>query len=265
MCGNKSGYLNLTIIGSIAFVFMLSMNTYAQEDKEQININFVTFIDPPYIFDPKETHKKGLVEVIVDTLMRQTNIKYKIQIMPAKRAELYAKATENTCVFPIEKSQEREVFFSWVSPIIVSKQGFFSSPEQPSIFLQVLEDAKPYRIGSYLGSGIGEYLASFNYRVDFATKNEANIQKLQVNRIDLWASDILTAEYISQHSGIHITPSKLDFFTTLRAIGCHLSISEKTIKRMHNELQAMYKSGQIFNIIQTFKAEAFVKDKLSND
>lgn len=265
MCGNKSGYLSLAVFGWLAVIFFLSMNTYALEDKAQVNINFVTFIDPPYIFDPKETHKKGLVEVIIEHLMRHSEIKYNIQIMPAKRAELYAQTTKNTCVFPIEKSQEREVFFSWVSPIIVSKQGFFASPERSSIFLQALEDAKPYRIGSYLGSGIGEYLASFNYLVDFATQNEANITKLQVDRIDLWASDILTAEYISKHSGIQITPSKLDFFTTLRAIGCHPSISEKTIKRMHSELQAMYKSGQIFNIIQTFKAEVFLKNGLSSD
>ena len=261
MCGNKSRHSSLVALWWAAFLCILPTYTYGLEDKERAQINFVTFIDPPYIFDPKETNQKGLVEVIIETLMRQTNIKYNIQIMPAKRAELYAQATENTCVFPIEKSQEREVFFSWVSPIIVSKQGFFTSPKQSSIFLQVLEDAKPYRIGSYLGSGIGEYLSSFNYRVDFATKNEANIQKLKINRIDLWASDILTAEYISKLSGIEITPSKLDFFTTLRAIGCHLSVPEKTIKLMQKELQAMYRNGLILNIVQNFKANSFSKDR----
>jgi polar amino acid transport system substrate-binding protein len=239
------------------------MGTYALEGNKQTYINFVTFIDPPYIFDTHEAQGKGLVETIIQTLMSHANIDYTIQLMPAKRAELYAKSTQNTCVFPIEKSQEREVFFSWVSPIIVSKQGFFSNPKQSSESLQVLEDAKPYRIGSYLGSGIGEYLASLGYQVDFATKNEANIYKLEANRIDLWASDILTAEYISTHSGIEITPSKLDFFTTLRAIGCHPSVPESVIKSMHEELQMMYKNGHIYHIVQDFKANLFSKDRFS--
>lgn len=266
MFGNKSHHPSLAVFCWIALLLMPWVNVSALEGKDQNTINFVTFIDPPYIFDPKETDKKGLVEAIFETLMLNTHIKYNIQIMPAKRAELYAQTTENTCVFPIEKSQEREVFFSWVSPIIVSKQGFFSIPEETSIFLQVLEDAKPYRIGSYLGSGIGEYLASFNYQVDLATQNEANILKLQAKRIDLWASDILTAQHISQISGIEISASKLDFFTTLRAIGCHPSIPEETIRLMHDELQAMYRNGDIYNIVQKFKADAFstIDSKMSS-
>ena len=265
MCGNNSRHSILAKLRWTAWVFIFSMSTYALEGKEQVNINFVTFIDPPYIFGPKEPDKQGLVEVIFENLMLYTGISYSIQIMPAKRAEIYAQTTKNTCVFPIEKSQEREVFFSWVSPIIVSKQGFFTIPDQPSIFLQTLEDAKPYRIGSYLGSSIGEYLASFNYQVDFATKNEANILKLQAKRIDLWASDILTAAHISKHSGIEITPSKLDFFTTLRAIGCHPSIPEKTIKLMNKKLQAMYRSGHVYNIEKKFKADSFSINTLLND
>lgn len=270
MSGNKSHLPWLTRILCI-WTLMFSSNhlsameetiEQANQEAKQTRLNFVTFIDPPYIFDPKETDSKGLVEIIFESLMQRTNIEYDIQIMPAKRAEIFAQTNQNTCVFPIEKSQEREVFFSWVSPIIVSKQGFFTDPNH-SISLQVLEDAWAYRIGSYLGSGIGEYLQSFGYQVDFATQNEANILKLQINRIDLWASDILTAEHFSKISGIEISDSKLDFFTLLRAIGCHPSVSEETVSKMQHELQEMYKSGQIFNIVQKFKADTFSIEDLN--
>lgn len=226
------------------------------EQNIKTHIDFVTFIDPPYIFDPKETSEKGLVERIFIRLMKHTGIDYKIRIMPAKRAELFAQANNNTCVFPIEKSQEREVFFSWVSPILVSKHGFFTNLYKP-ISLQVLEDAKPYRIGSYLGSGIGDYLESFAYLVDSAPQNEANILKLQADRIDLWASDILTAEHISKQTGIKISASKLDFFTILRAIGCHPSVPKESVQIMREALQFMYKTGEIYSITQRFKADNF--------
>lgn len=269
MFGNKILCPSLTKILSLFVLLLLTNNILAKDeaddqvhqDTKQTQLNFVTFIDPPYIFDPNETDSKGLVEIIFESLMQRTNIKYDIQIMPAKRAEIFAQTNQNTCVFPIEKSQEREVFFSWVSPIIVSKQGFFSDPNHP-IFLQVLEDAWPYRIGSYLGSGMGEYLESFGYQVDLATQNEANILKLKMNRIDLWSSDILTAEHFSKISGIEISASKLDFFTTLRAIGCHLSVAQNTVSRMQQELQEMYKSGQIYNIVQKFKADTFSIENL---
>jgi polar amino acid transport system substrate-binding protein len=178
-------------------------------------------------------------------------------MMPPKRAEIFAQATPNTCIFPIEKSQEREVFFSWVSPILVSKHGFFQLEKHVPISLETLQDAHPYRLGSYLGSGIGDYLNSFGYLVDFANQNEANIHKLSADRIDLWASDTLTAAHIAKNENIEISESRLDFFTTLKAIGCHPSIDQEIINKMNSELQNMYQSGLIYTIVQKFKAEIY--------
>ena len=220
------------------------------------HLDFVTFIEPPYIFDPETSRQQGLVQVILQQLMFNAGIDYTMTIMPPKRAELYAQFTPKTCVVPIEKSQEREVFFSWVSPILVSYHGLFRLAAQPPIYLHTLEDARPYRIGSYLGSSIGDYLDSFTYQVDLATQNEANIVKLKADRIDLWASDILTALYISETAGIEISRSRLDFFTTLRAIGCHEGVDENVMTAMRNALQTMYKTGQMDEIIASFHGKS---------
>tara|TARA_R110002072_G_scaffold1130_10_gene9474 strand:- start:44246 stop:45022 length:777 start_codon:yes stop_codon:yes gene_type:complete len=258
MFGDKFSSLLRTLLISLA---ILGQANSIHASEKTIFLHFVTFIDPPYTFDKQEINKKGLVEIILNTLMKNIGIKYDIRILPAKRAEISARTTTNTCILPIEKSQEREVFFSWVSPVVISKHGFFSMPYNDYIALNALSDARPYRIGSYLGSGIGEYLDSFEYKVDFAAQNEANIQKLNVNRIDLWASDILSAQHISKHTGIEITRSKLDFFTTLRAIGCHLDIDNEIIQKMRNQLQAMYRDGTMYAIIQKFKADSFHDDR----
>lgn len=221
------------------------------------SIHFVTFDDPPYVFNQTETHQQGLAQIILKKLMNNINIDYNELVMPPKRAELYAIATPNTCIFPIEKSQEREVFFSWVSPIFVSQHGFFQLEKQPLILLETLEDARSYRLGSYLGSGIGDYLNSFGFFVDFANQNEANIHKLSADRIDLWASDTLTAAHIAKAENIEISDSRLDFFTTLKAIGCHPSVDQEIISKMNTELQNMYQSGQIYSIMQKFKADIY--------
>jgi polar amino acid transport system substrate-binding protein len=245
---------------SIVFFFVgliISCTLLSPTKADGKPINFVTFYDPPYIFNPAETNKQGLVQIILNSLMNNIGIKYKIVMMPPKRAEIFAKATPNTCILPIEKSQEREVFFSWVSPILVSRHGFFQLEGRPPILLEALEDARAYRLGSYLGSGMGDYLKSLNFQVDFATQNEANIHKLSALRIDLWASDIMTAGYISRSENIAISESRLDFFTTLKAIGCHPSIDSKIINKMNKELQMMYQKGDIFSIVQQFKADIY--------
>jgi polar amino acid transport system substrate-binding protein len=245
---------------SIVFCFValiISCVLLSPAKAEEKPIDFVTFYDPPYIFNPEETNKQGLVQIILNSLMNNIGIKYKIVMMPPKRAEIFAKATPNTCILPIEKSQEREVFFSWVSPILVSIHGFFQLKGRPPILLQALDDARTYRLGSYLGSGIGDYLKSFDYQVDFANQNEANIHKISAQRIDLWASDIMTADYISRSENIAISESRLDFFTTLKAIGCHPSIDSKIINKMNKELQIMYQTGDMFSIVQKFKADIY--------
>lgn len=253
MSGNK---LKIALILLLSLV-LFNRDNMAYASNASAFLKFVTFIDPPYIFDPKETNQKGLVEVILDHLMAEIDVKYTLQILPAKRAEIVARTTENTCILPIEKSQEREVLFSWVSPVIVSQHGFFTMPSNDHIKLSNLNDAYPYRIGSYLGSGIGAYLDSFEYKVDYAAQNQANIQKLKMNRIDLWASDILSAQHISKHAKIEISHSKLDFFTTLRAIGCHLNVNNEVILAMQDQLQAMYRDGTMYNLVQKFKAGNF--------
>ena len=270
MFGNRLigpfGYLLISLL-----LFSQAKSIFASDygsdydSKKTNHLHFVTFIEPPYIFDKKETDKKGLVEIVLDKLMENIGIKYDIIILPAKRAEITARTTPNTCILPIERIQEREVFFSWISPVIISKHGFFSMPHNDYILLNTMHDAYTYRVGSYLGSGVGEHLESLNYKVDFATQNEANIYKLKINRIDLWASDVLSAQYISKHTAIEITQSKLDFFTTLRGIGCHLDVDDAIIKKMRKQLQIMYRNGSLFTTIQKFKADSFNTNDFNTD
>jgi polar amino acid transport system substrate-binding protein len=221
-------------------------------EKDRPFLEFVSFIEPPYVFDETETRQQGLVRIILAQLMLRAGIDYKVTIMPPKRAELYAQFTPNTCVIPIEKSQEREVFFSWVSPVLISQNGLFQLKSAPPILLNSLEESRPYRIGSYLGSSIGDYLSSFSYKVDLATQNDANLHKLKAERIDLWASDVLSARYLAQQANIPITETRLNFFTSLRAIGCHHEVEPLVLSAMQNALQKMYKTGQMKQILQSF-------------
>lgn len=255
MCGINYRRVFIFLISQMLLctvVAAASQISLPNQKSDRPHIDFVTFIEPPYFFDPTLSDNEGLVSIILKHLMQKAGINYRLTIMPPKRAELFVQFTPNTCVIPIEKSQEREVFFTWVSPVLISQTGLFRLASAPPVTLATLEDARPYRIGSYLGSSTGDYLSSFSYKVDLATLNEANIHKLKADRIDLWASDVLSAKYIAKQANIPITDSRLNFFTSLRAIGCHEDMDDEVLQAMRNALQELYRSGQMKTILQNF-------------
>lgn len=215
-------------------------------------IDLVSFEEPPYVMSDNGG-AKGLVVEYVSALMDRAGLRYRLDILPAKRALLFALSHKNACVFPIERSQEREVDFHWISPIQISRHGFFQHPDDVPVSLRVLEDAKGFRIGSYLGSGIGAYLESLGFEVDYAAANSANIHKLMARRIDLWASDEVSARYIAGNSQFTLAPSPLVFFTTVRAIGCHASMPTEVVEVLNDALQAMHRDGSFMRIKKNFE------------
>lgn len=239
------------VFGTLTRTLLLGgiVTTAHAKGKQLLDLELVSFIEPPYVFqsDTAPTGEvRGLATAIVDELLNSTGVSYQLKLLPPKRAIIYASQTPNTCVYPIERNQEREVQFNWISPILISRSGLYPLAGRPvEKKLEALVDAKQLRIGSHLGSATGEYLRSLGYEVDSASQGDANAYKLQFDRIDVWASDHLTAAYTAQTSGIKLGPSAFDFFTTLRAIGCHSSVSTQWIEKLSARLYAMYKDGSI--------------------
>ena len=218
-----------------------------QED----GLHLLSFEDAPYVYS--EGHEvRGMVVRFVKQLMERANVPYQISILPPKRAVLLTLNNPRTCVFPIERSQEREVQLSWISPISISRHAFFSHPDELSPPVRVLNDSQGLRIGSAFGSAISDYLASLGLRVDAASDNLGNLTKLLAHRIDLWAADERTAKFISRRERIALGEPELVFFTTLRAIGCHLDVPTQLVSLLSNTLIEMYQDGTIQEIEAAF-------------
>lgn len=246
-----SGNRICTYMRTALFLLLLLLsNSLVSEQKQALSI--ISFVDPPYVFDDAQ-QEKGLVEIIISELFQRAGMEYDFYLMPKKRALIFAEKTPNTCVLPIERNQEREVKFTWISPILISRNGLFQTIDQHlDRKIITLMDAQPYRIGSHLGSASGAYLKGMGFEVEIVAKNSANIHKLRAGRIDFWETDAVAAHYISHTENIEIKKSALDFFTHLRAIGCNLSISPAVIKNIRKHLKQMYRDGSIDKINQEF-------------
>lgn len=205
---------------------------------------------PPYAFKQKGKPAGASVEII-QALFKEAGVPYKISIYPWKRAFETAKSSA-ACIFPIQRSQEREALFNWISPVLITQTAFYSAAGS-SLDIRTLTDVKNLKIGTYRGSAVEEYLTGQGFKVFSTTQDNVNIQKLKANRIDLWASDTLAANHLSNKSNTHIT-EELVYFTTLRALACNTSVPSDQVKKLQKALQSIYKKGTVDNILKKYKS-----------
>ncbi|RMF12898.1 MAG: ABC transporter substrate-binding protein [Gammaproteobacteria bacterium] len=213
-------------------------------------VHLVSFDEAPLVtFGPGQPG--GVLVHAVKTMFEKAGIHYDLKLLPPKRALLTAATEPNTCVFPIERSQEREARYRWISPISISRIGAYAPPGQQRQ-LVTLEDMRPFRLGTYLGSGIGEYLETFGMKVEYAARNELNLGKLVHGRIDFWVSDTVSADWLAKREGVRLGAPALVFFTSVRAMGCHPEFPESVRQPLQRTLTQMYTTGEMQRLYQAW-------------
>lgn len=212
-------------------------------------MKLLTFQIPPLVEISDRHGPTGYAMEIVQRMFERAGDDYELEIQPVKRAIRSAMDTRNTCVFPIDRSQEREASLSWIGPVSISRHGFYSHPERP-LSIRSLADARPYSIGSYLGSGVGEYLQSLDFNVHLATRNHLGLLMLQAGRVNLWISDTRSAPIIAKRLGIELGEPELVFFTTLRSLGCNRGTDPARLQALESALLELYDSGELQSILE---------------
>lgn len=210
-------------------------------------LRLLTFHEPPWV-DATVQPAEGVTVAVIKRLFAEADIRYSLEVQPPKRALQTAMSRPGSCVFPIERSQEREASLRWVGPVVVSRYAFYPAADR-RISLQTLEDARRYLIGSYLGSGLGEYLEQRGFKVTLASKPEQGPSMLARNRFDLWVSDTHSARATAAAAGVQIGEPALVFLTTLRAMGCHPDTPEASLERLQTTLLRLLRSGALRGMV----------------
>ena len=68
---------------------------------------------------------KGIAINIVRTLFSRTQIAHQFDSAPLARGLMMTETEERTCVFPVQRAQDIEAKFTWISPILVTRSGLF--------------------------------------------------------------------------------------------------------------------------------------------
>ncbi|GGI86847.1 substrate-binding periplasmic protein [Shewanella gelidii] len=222
----------------LMFVNVWAASAFAQ-NKPVIQV--LTYEEAPFA-KIKNNHKQGFIVDLVAELFKRAKLDYRLDFLPLKRILVTTRLNEYYCALPVERSQEREVTYKWVSPVLVSRYGLFSQTDN-KLPLVTLNDAKPYVIGSFLGSGVAEYLQGQGFTVEVTARSEQNIRMLQHKRIDLWAAEIESAKQQMTKNNASLGKPELVFYTSIRAMACHRSIPDTALENLQSALTQMYQDG----------------------
>ena len=215
------------------------------------NITLFTEDLPPYSMEV-DGRITGVTVDIVAELFRRSGYAFEVRMVPWQRAYLMARTEPASCAFPVQRSQENEALFHWVSPIVISRSAFYTLKDSP-LRIRVLDDVRSVRIGTYRGSGVADYLVNQGFTLDLTTHDSQNLKKLALGRLDVWAADTLTANYLTRQLDLGPLQEQLVYFTVLRALACNLDTRAATIDSLNHTLRSMYADGAIDRIVEAYR------------
>ncbi len=232
----------LSILGSL----VLGVSAHAQQ--KAYTLDFTE--NPPFTM-MENGKEKGAAINIVAKPFDTAKVSYKFQNVPLARGMDDAKTKEYTCVFPVQRAQSNEAEYKWVSPIMVTNSGFFANQDFKTEF-NTLSDAKKLKVGALRGSGDAEYLKGFGFTVEEANTQDQNVKKLLGKQIDIWATDVLSANYFVQQSGSKDKAPK-EVYTFRRSLGslaCNTKMPKSDIEKLQATLDGMIKNGSLQKLME---------------
>ncbi|MCV2359557.1 transporter substrate-binding domain-containing protein [Paucibacter sp. TC2R-5] len=230
---------------------LLGLGLMAPANAQQLSL--VTEEYPPYNMSEAKGQVGGISTQIVKALLAEAGLKHDVTIYPWARAISMARAQPNTCVYSMSRTPERESLYKWIGPLVYNDWALFALTDKIQEPRPTrLEDLMDARIGSYQGDAIVSYLQTRGHRVDVAPSDEVNPKKLQMGRIDYWATGRLIGQYRLQQQGIQGITPVLNFKRSEMYLACNLQMPDDLVKRLNAGLLSLDKQGVIKKIYAGF-------------
>jgi polar amino acid transport system substrate-binding protein len=179
----------------------------------------------------------------IELMMRRAGVSVDIAMLPWQRAYGLALKRPDTCVYDTTRTPEREALFKWVGPVAQSDWVLFGTVER-GIKLDKLDDARPYRIATYLGDASEHYLRTRGFSVDSVASDALNPVKLVSKRVDLWAATPVRAAMLMERSNTagQIMPL-LVYNKVLLWLACNPAVPTALIDQFNTILDDMRRDG----------------------
>jgi polar amino acid transport system substrate-binding protein len=220
---------------------LIALTTPAAAVLAQDTITFTTEDYPPYNFVENGVYK-GVGYDQIMLIMKDTGIKYTVELMPWARAYALAQSDSTTCVFTAAHTPERDTLFKWVEPLGVDR-NIMTAKAGSGVHVANLEQARRYRIGTQRDDYTEAFLQKNGFeKIDLASNLDLTLKKLESGRIDL----IPLSEKFFHDLVARGHPLEEQFILTQQtfSLACSKSVPDALIAKMQASLNKLIANGQ---------------------
>jgi polar amino acid transport system substrate-binding protein len=253
-----SGALGLLkkVLIILAFIYLFMVSELHAKEK----ITMVTEIFPPLQM-LQEDKLTGIGVDIVNELVQMTGFESEIRAYPWARAYQYAFVNENTLIFTMARTKQREKLFKWVGSLDFEDKSYIwtvKSKEWPKDIdwkeLHDMSTAIP-RDGSQLNTLLTNGFSE-NHNL-FITNNDENaIKMLFKDRIDFIIAGEHTLNYQLSLLNLDIVNLQKHNITKMEkqnnselSIAFNINTSDDIVNRFKSALEQLKNNGRIEEII----------------
>jgi polar amino acid transport system substrate-binding protein len=232
--------MKMSIVVIILILNMISKPLWAQDIVPPMPIiKLLTENNPPHSFVNPETGSiEGTSINIVKGLMHDVGLKYTLKLLPWNRAFRRAQAEKDVCVFPTNRTPNREQMFQWVSPTQVGGWAIYQRPDTDFHITQ-LEDIRPFTVVGKMGSPAAREIEdTIGKAIIRAANDEAAALLLYRGRADLWVAGTYNATNAAVSAGLPEPKITFSWKPALFGLACSLSTDKRLITLLNAANQA---------------------------
>lgn len=203
----------------------------------------VTTPYPPYQMEING-QAAGISTEIVQAIMAEADIDYRIRFYPWRRAYLLAQQPAPTLIYNLSRTKARETQFQWIGAITPNIVYLWRRVDRKDIQLKHLADAARYRIGVVKNDFKHSYLLEQQIpdsQLLLVPRDEQNVQKLMRGRIDLMPYDEGAFIYHLNELGYHRQEVSKAFWLKDLSGELYLAASQSTPPELVKRLQLGWK------------------------
>ncbi|AMC33493.1 substrate-binding periplasmic protein [Janthinobacterium sp. B9-8] len=238
-------------------LFILQTSLLSAQAADQLKA--VTEYLPPLNYE-KNGKVLGFSSELLDLIALEAKIQIKKEILPWPRAYKRAKEEDNTVIYSLVRTPERESQFQWLGPISPRSIMLYRLSQRTDIVIKKLDDARAYNIGVVRESAASENLIRLGFdtnKLDLALDDEINMRKFKYARFDLLLSLDWAANFNAEKLGIQndIVPVQLVMRQPDYWFGISLRTDPAIVQRMNRALHKIKRDGRLNTLKQRYLAE----------
>ncbi len=242
-------------ITAIALCLLLCLYaiSHAAQDTDLL---IVTENLPPYNYR-EGTEIKGVAAEVAQALLNELGLQADIHVVSWVRAYLKALKHPNVLIFSIVRTPDRDEHFHWIGKVATAQSFLFKLADRQDIELMSIDDARPYRIGTWREDVREQYFVSHGFvkgkQLDSSGSPKQNVQKLMRRRLDLVADSDLSFYYLLKT--LNYNPKLFVKAFKLEAISLpfYIALSKKTSPKLVVDFKRAMESVKKKGILQAIQ------------